>query len=153
RVSPHDFETIGTRILRGRGIEKEDTPSSRYVAVINQTLARKFYPREDPIGKHLGFDVPSRSDDYEIVGVVEDAKYFSAREPAYPTVFMPLLQENPADNKAYGGVLGGSNYISDIELLVAGKPENLESTIRKSLAEIDPNLTVINVMSFGEQVA
>jgi predicted permease len=151
RVSADYFETIGTRILRGRGIEQADTPGSNYVAVINQTLAAKLFPHEDPLGKHFGFDIPSHSEDYEIVGVVEDSKYFSAREPAIPTVFMPLLQENPS--QAHGGVLSGSNYISDVELLVAGKPENLESEVRKTLADIDPNLMVMNVMSFGEQVA
>jgi predicted permease len=151
RVSSRYFETIGTRILHGRGIEDEDTPSSRYVAVISQAAARKFFAHEDPIGKHLGLDVPSQSGEYEIVGIVEDAKYTNAREPAFPAVFLPLLQENLKESK--GGVLSGSEYINDIQLLVAGKPENLEPVVRKVLSDIDPNLTVFNMVSLGEQVA
>jgi len=46
-----------------------------------------------------------------------------------------------------------SNYIGDIELRVAGKPENLESAVRRTLADIDPNLTVLNMQSFGEQLS
>jgi predicted permease len=151
RVSPLYFETIGTRILRGRGIEDEDTPSSRYVAVISQAAARKFFANEDPVGKRLGLDLPSHSTEYEIVGVVEDAKYTNPREAASPAVFLPLLQENLKESK--GGVLSGSNYINDIQLLVAGNPENLEPAVRKALATIDPNITVFNVLSLGEQVA
>jgi len=150
RVSSRYFETLGTRVLRGRGIE-EDTPSSRYVAVISEAAARKFFPNEDPIGKHFGLDLPSHSGEYEIVGVVEDAKYTNPREPASPAVFLPLLQENLKESK--GGVLSGSEYISDIQLLVAGKPENLEPAVRKVLSDIDPNLTVFKMVSLGEQVA
>ena len=146
RVSSRYFETIGTRILHGRGIEDEDTPTSRYVSVISQAAARKFFANEGTIGKHLGLDLPSHAGDYEIVGIVEDAKYTNAREPAFPTVFLPLLQENLKKSK--GGV-----KINDIQLLVAGKPENLEPTVRKVLSDIDPNLTVFNMVSLGEQVA
>ena len=146
RVSSRYFETIGTRILRGRGIEDEDTPSSRLVAVISQAAARKFFANEDAIGKHLGLDLPSHAGEYEIVGIVEDAKYTNAREPAFPTVFLPLLQENLKESN-------GRVQINDIQLLVAGKPENFEPTVRKVLSDIDPNLTVFNMLSLGEQVA
>src|SRR5208337_176424 len=59
RVSPHYFETIGTRLWRGRVITEEDTPTSPQVAVINQTFARKYLPNQDPLGKHFGFLKPS----------------------------------------------------------------------------------------------
>ncbi len=75
RVGPHYFETIGTRLLRGRVIEERDSPGGVNVAVINETFARRFFPNEDPIGQHLGMTDVSHSGDYEIVGIVEDAKY------------------------------------------------------------------------------
>jgi predicted permease len=148
RVSSHYFETIGTRLLRGRVIDDDDTPSSRHVAVVNQTFAHKFFPNEDPIGQHFGLDDASHSGDYEIVGVVEDAKYQNARVPAYPTAFMALLQ-TPAGDANHDS----SIYIHDIELHVAGKPQNLEAAVRRALAEINPNLTVLGMMSLSEQVA
>jgi predicted permease len=149
RIGPHYFETIGTRLLRGRTIGREDTPTSRHVAVINETFARKFFPKEDPIGKHFGMGDPSNSGDLEIVGIVEDAKYSDARESAYPTFFMPFLQMAKDPKLAF---MVGSHFMGDIELRVAGKPENLEPAVRRALADIDPNLTVLDIMSLSEQL-
>jgi macrolide transport system ATP-binding/permease protein len=146
RVGPHYFETIGTRLLRGRAIDERDTPAAPHVAVINQAFARRFFPKEDPIGQHFGMSYASHSGDYEIVGIVEDAKYQDTRGPAYPTYFLPLLQ-TPS------GVRDGSVYIHDIELRTAGRPENLESAVRKTLAGIDPNLTILGMTSLAEQVS
>ncbi len=148
RVSSHYFETIGTRLIRGRLIGDEDTPDSPHVAVVNQAFVRKFFPHQNPVGQHFGLGGTSHSGDYEIVGVVQDAKYENARVPAYPTAFMPLLQ-------IPGGTAGydGSIYIGAIELHVAGKPQNLEAAVRHTLADVNPNLTVLDVMSFGEQLA
>jgi len=145
RVGPHYFETIGTRLLRGRGIEERDRPGGLNVAVINETFARRFFPNEDPIGQHFGMTDVSHSGDYEIVGIVEDAKYQDTRGPAYATFFLPLLQTPPGES--FRGWVGA------IELHVAGRPENIESAVRKALADADPNLPVLNMMSFGEQVA
>src|SRR5439155_11943144 len=145
RVGPHYFETIGTRLVRGRTVEERDTPSAPHVAVINETFARRYFPNEDPIGQHFGMYDASHSGDYEIVGIVEDAKYQDTRGPAYATFFLPLLQ-TPSGESLNG-------WVGAIELHVAGKPENLEPAVRKAVAEVDPNLTVLNMMSFGEQVA
>lgn len=149
RVGPHYFETIGTRVIRGRAIGREDTPTSRQVAVVNETFARKFFPKQDPIGKHFGMGDASNSGDLEIVGVVEDAKYQDAREPAYPTFFMPFLQIT-RDPKLSFTI--SSHYVGDIELRVAGKPENLENAVRRTLADINPNLTVLDMVSLTEQL-
>jgi predicted permease len=153
RVSPHYFETIGTRVLRGRGITEQDTPISTPVAVINETFAREFFPKQDPIGRRFGIGDNTHSRDYEIVGVVEDTKYQDARQPAYATFFLPFLQQIPSEDQSAQNAIDGSNYLHDIELLVAGHPQNLESQVRRALAEIDPNLTVLAMASFDEQVA
>jgi predicted permease len=145
RVGPRYFETIGTRLLRGRVIDEHDTPSAPHVAVVNETFARSFFPSGDSIGRHFGLGDVSHSGDYEIIGIVEDAKYQDTRGPAYATFFLPLLQA-PSGEPVRG-------WVSAIELHVAGKPENIESAVRKTLADIDPNLTVLKVVSFGELVA
>jgi macrolide transport system ATP-binding/permease protein len=146
RVGPHYFETIGTRLLEGRDIDEQDTPPARGVAVINETFARRFFPNENPIGRHFGMGDATHSGDYEIVGIVEDAKYQDTHGPAYATFFLPLLQ--PA---LPGEPLRG--WVRAVELHVAGKPENLEPAVRKALSEIDSHLIVLSMMSFGEQVA
>jgi predicted permease len=148
RVGPHYFETIGTRLLRGRAIGNEDMPTSHKVAVINEAFVRKFLSREDPIGKRFGLGDASHSGDFEIVGIVEDTRYQDARQPAYEMFFLPFLQMSKDPKESF---MIGSHYIQDIELRVAGKPENLQTAVRRTLAGIDPNLTVLDMMSLSEQ--
>jgi predicted permease len=149
RIGPHYFETLGTRLLQGRTIGAEDTPSSRQVAVVNQAFAHKFFPKQDPIGKHFGMGDLSHAGDFEIVGVVEDTKYQDARRPAYATFFMPFLQMSKDPKMDF---MVGSHYIGDIELRVAGNVENLNAAVRRTLAGIDPNLTILDFMTMNEQV-
>jgi predicted permease len=138
QVSPRYFETIGTRVLLGRSFTEHDTIASEGVAVINEAFARRFLPNENPIGQHFGTD-PRHSGDLEIVGVVENAKYLRASEPVGPMFFVPLLQ--PPD------------YAHDIELRLAGRSENLDAAIRSELAHVDPNLTVLAMVTLSEQVS
>jgi predicted permease len=145
RVGPHYFETVGTRLLQGRAIDDRDTPGAPRVAVINETFARKYFPSENPIGRRFGKGDATHDDDFEIVGIVEDAKYQDARGPAYATFFFPLLQTPP------GVPLQG--WVSAAELHVIGRPENLEPAVREAIAYVDPNLTVLRLVSFDEQVA
>src|SRR5256884_6361994 len=77
--------------------------------------------------------------------MVEDAKCETTWGPAYATFFLPLLKTPPRES--FRGWAGA------IELHVAGRPENIEPAVRKALADADPNLPVLNMMSFGEQVA
>lgn len=154
RVGPHYFETIGTRLVRGRAIDEHDTPTSQHVAVITEKFAGKFFPHEDPIGKHLGIGDMSHSGDFEVVGVVEDAKYQSAKEAPDPMVFFPLLQTAAVDPKsAEGQAQVWENYIDSIQLRASGSPGNLSPLIQHTLADIDPNLTVLNMISLDERVA
>jgi predicted permease len=147
RVSPNYFETIGTHLIRGRLIDQRDTPNSRCVTVVTQNFAKTFFPNENPIGKRFGMDNPS---DYEIVGIVEDAKYEDPRDLPWLTFFLPLLQMTKANWAA--PALARSNTIHDIELRVAGNAKDLEPTIRGVIAGIDPNLSVLKVRSFSDQV-
>ena len=152
RVSAHYFETIGTRLLRGRTFDERDTPAARRVAVVNQSFARKYLPGQDPLGKHLGLEAASHGRDYEIVGVVEDAKYVNARVPAFPTLFLPLLQDVAYADSQLATTQTRSNYVHSIQLRVAGQPRGLQSAIRRTLADLAPSSTVIRLLTFDEQV-
>ena len=149
RIGPNYFETLGTHLLRGRTIGVQDTPDSRQVAVINETFAHKYFPNQDPIGRHFGMGGPNHSGDFEIVGIVEDTKYQDARSPAYPTFFMPFLQMSKDPKLSF---MVGSHYIGDIELRVAGTAPNLNENVRRTLAAIDPNLMVLDMMTMPEQL-
>ena len=151
-VSSQYFETIGTRLLRGRLIEERDTPTSRRVTVINETFARKYLAHEDPIGRHMGMENASHSGDYEIIGIVEDAKYRDAKAPADPMFFIPLLQTVQYKDPADIAYQSWANFIGSIQLRVAGRPEDFQATIRRTLADIDPNLTAVKILTFDEHV-
>ncbi len=112
RVSPNYFETVGTRLMRGRTIGEQDTPTSTHVAVVNETFVKKFFPSEDPIGKHFGNQDTSHPADLEIVGVMEDTKYQDTHGPAYATYFLPYFQ-SAARNKTEEELMkAASNRIS-----------------------------------------
>lgn len=153
RVSSDYFQTIGTPLVRGRFIDASDTPTSHHVAVINETFARKFFPNADPIGKHFGAGDASHVGDCEIVGIVGDAKYADARDSAWPTYFRPLLQIDKYKDAMEQSAEDRSNWIRDIELHVQGQPDNLQRQIREALTSVDPNLPVIDMVTFNEQVS
>jgi predicted permease len=153
RVSPDYFRTIGTPVLRGRAVGDEDTPASQHVAVVDETFVHKFFPQEDPIGKHFGFSEPGHSGDYEIVGVVRDTRYHDPTSEQNPMFFLSFFQPNQFSKQSYQRSEAQSQYIRDIELQYASSVENIGSEVRRTLASIDPNLSVIDMMSFDEQVS
>jgi macrolide transport system ATP-binding/permease protein len=151
RVSPSFFETIGARILRGRVFDERDTVDSTHVAVANQEFAASFFPNEDPIGKRFGLGGVEESSDYQIIGVVSNIIFRNPREPvARPMFFLPLLQMSKDEWENSGKAR--SNFIQSIVLRVSGRPPALASQIQRALATIDPNLTMVNMMTMKEQL-
>ncbi|MGO9517500.1 MAG: ABC transporter permease [Candidatus Korobacteraceae bacterium] len=153
RVSHHYFSTIGQSIVRGRDFSESDNTGSRRVAIVNQAFVKRFFPSEDPLGKHFGMNNSKYAGDYEIVGVVRDAKYIDPEEPAHPMFFLPLEQSIHYSDNIMHGFEEKSHFISGIQLRLRGPATNLEPQLRRALAEIDPNLTVISVQTMDEQVA
>ena len=153
RVSRQYFSTVGQRIVRGRDFADSDSSASRPVAIVNESLVRKYFPNEDPIGKHFGMDNSRYAGTFEIVGVARDAKYTDPDQPARPMFFLPLEQSvHYADADLQSGEKR-THFVSSIQVLMRGHALNLEPQLRKALAEIDPNLTIISVQSMSEQVA
>jgi predicted permease len=152
RVGPGYFETMGTRLIDGRDIAEGDTATSRHVAVVNQSFARRFFGGESPIGKHFGKDGLRYAADYEIAGVVEDAKYIDPQEPAAPMFFLPLTQATQYDDPPVATLEIRSQYPAEFEIRLAPGAKLAEADIRRALAEIDPNLPVIRILSLGEEV-
>jgi macrolide transport system ATP-binding/permease protein len=150
RASPDYFKAVGQRVVRGRAFTLADTATSPGVAVVNLAFVKKlFKPGEDPIGQHFGSQEIKNSGDIEIVGVVDDTKYQSARDPAQPMYFTPMLQQSrtspPKD-------LDASLYAEALVLQMKNMPPGLEAQVRKTLASIDPNLTVDHYQTFAQQI-
>ena len=153
RVGPDYFDTIGTRILRGRTITEADTASTRHVAVVNQRFAGTFFNNEDPIGQHFGVILPKYSNNFEIVGIAEDAKYGQPDEPVPPMYFIPRPQTTAYDEAGTLAFETRSLYVNDVVLRTYGRDSSLPARIRQTFAEIDPNLPVITIQNFDTQIA
>ena len=154
RVSPHFFETIGQAVVRGRGFTEQDTATSRMVAVVNQAFVKKFFPNENPIGHHFGTFDQKYAADYEIVGIVADAKYNNPREPVRPMYFRPMAQlDTTFKERSAITTETRSLFPNSITLRFAGDSAGLEPLVRHTLANINPNLTVIDFNALDYQVA
>ena len=152
RVSPGYFDAIGTKIVKGRAISDQDTATSRNVAVVNQNFARKFFKDDDPIGKHFGDLNRKYSGAFEIVGVTEDTQYGGARSKIPPTFFLSSAQWMAYEDVKDKTFEDSSHYLSAIVLMTQGNVTGLEPQVRRALAQVNPDLAIIDFMSFAAQV-
>jgi predicted permease len=152
RANGEYFDSVGTHVLRGRGIKAQDGPDAPRVAVVNQTFVNKmFKPGEDPIGQHFGFPGPDTNSAWEIVGVVEDTVYTNVQMKDHLMFFVPTMQrpvgtKQPIekDDALYAGAI----------VLATDRPiESMESLAQTTLTGINPNLTVVKYQTFHDQIA
>ena len=155
RVTPGYFEATGNPILRGRGITEQDRAGSPRVAVINEAFARKFFNREDPIGKFFGRHEMASSHLYEVVGIAKDARYldFQLDKPIGPFFFLPEQQHDFSLKDASIEISPSSHYLRDI--VVVSRPGAALSfpQLRQAMASVDPNLPTLSIRTLSEQVA
>ena len=141
-------------MVRGREFTEQDTASSQPVAIVNQTFVNRFYPNQDPIGKHFGINFVPYSGSWEIIGVFKDFKMNNPRDKIRPVYLRPLTQQLATYKEP--GMIGTevqSMFIDSIVLRFDRPQQDVEALIRKTLAAIDPNLTVIDLRSLDAQVA
>jgi predicted permease len=155
RVSAHYLQDLGVKLVRGRHFADSDNERSENVAVVNEAFVRKFFsPGEDPIDRHFGIDLPENVNTWRIVGVVGDARFasFDLSRPARAMFFVSLAQTVKYANPLMQRLETSSHYVGGI-LLVTNTPQgSLEPLVARTLAEADPNLTVISIRTLGEQV-
>ncbi len=140
-VGPHYFETEAMHIVAGRPISEQDTASATAVAVVNQAFVRKYMPKATRVGQRLSLGVPFKPPGNEIVGVVEDARFSSAREPAGPMLFLSAFQLQSL-----------MASINEIEVRAAGDPASITREVREAIHEVDPNLPIVSVTTLSAQV-
>ena len=135
-----------TPLLAGRNFNRADTSSPRRaVAVINQTLARRFFPGLNPVGRTFRVEGEARKLEppVEVVGVVKDAKYESIREDTFATVFRPLSQvsESQAANFELRTPLPQAAMAEAIQKAVAGVNKAASLEIHTLAAQVDDSMT------------
>jgi predicted permease len=154
RVSTHFLDSIGVPMVRGRGFSEQDTASSPQVAIVNQAFVKRFFPKQDPIGQHFGIDLPQYSGSWEIVGVFADFKMNNPRDEVRPVYLRPLSQPFTGYKEPeMSSTETQSMFINSIVLNFNRPQQNADALIRRSLAGIDPNLTVMDLRSLDAQVA
>jgi macrolide transport system ATP-binding/permease protein len=154
RASNQFLGSIGVPIVRGRNFTAQDTATSQQVVIVNQAFARRFFPNQDPIGKHFGVDKPEYSGAFEIVGVFRNFRMTKRPGDDRPIFFRPLSQQftgyKETDEDA---AEKHSMFVNFIILEFSQRPLDLEGMARRTLAAIDPNLTVIHFDSYDSEVA
>ena len=134
-VGPRFFSTMGIPLMQGREFSEGDSSSSAKVAIVNEKVARKFFPGLNPIGMHLGMDVHP---DLEIVGVVANVKSKGARDPGLPMVYFPYAQDS---------------FVSEATIYVRTRtdPSAMATALRKVVERDAPSQPIDNVQTLAEQ--
>ena len=153
RVSPRYFATIGQQLLEGREFTEADNANSRQVAVVNQSFVRHYFPGVDPLGQVFGFSSPANSKDFEIVGVVRDAKYANPEEAPQPMVFAPLAQHSDYSDASARDNEKWSHFITGAQLWIDGNPGRLDHQIRDVFRDVDPNFAIVSIQPMQQQIS
>ena len=153
RVSANYLQVLGMRIVRGRNFSRADNQDTAPVAIVNQAFVKRFFPNEDPLDKHFGMDERAYAGTFRIVGVVEDGKYAFPREAVQPLFFVPLAQYVHYNDKMMQMLDQMSHLISGIALVTHTPVGVLQPLVARTLADLDPNLTVISMQTLDDAVA
>ncbi|MFZ0961246.1 MAG: ABC transporter permease [Terriglobia bacterium] len=131
-VAPEFFQTIGAHIIKGREFNAFDTPSNAPVVIVNDAMARRFWPDQNPVGKSI--QVGKKN--CQIVGVVEAGRYVHLHESVQPYLFLPFTQ----------------NFSFECVLLVetAGDPRAFVRTILKETAAVDKHLPIVSAVTLRD---
>ena len=139
-VAPHYFETYDTPLLAGRYFST-DEQGKPLVAIMNQAAARDCFRNENPIGKHLTLSHITSTEgeiNYEIVGVVRDAKYNDIQQPAPPTVYRDFVQE---------GFVG-----SQLAVRTIIAPDAVAGMVRETESAVLKTVPIVRIMTMNEQI-
>lgn len=139
-VSPAYFSAIGVPLVAGREFNSGDTSARSKVAIVNETMAKRFFPKSDPVGSRFGFGSRNAvKPDIQIVGVVKDNKQDHVRSEMAPYIFLPYAQRDKLSGMTF--------YVRTQQdpLLIADE-------LRDSVRGLDPNLPVYDLKTFQRVV-
>ena len=134
-VDDHYFETVGIRIVSGRGFDASDTANTPRVAIVNETFASRYWPGQSAVGKRIRLDNADRVM-AEVIGVAANAKYFFIVEGPQEFVYLSHMQGSPPR--------------STLLVATAGPAAALASRMRDAVRSIDPNMPVFGVRTMED---
>jgi predicted permease len=139
-VAPNYFETYGTAFLAGRDFSAKDQAGFP-VAILNEAAARDCFGNENPIGRHITLSyitLTKGERTYEVIGLVGDAKYNDLQQPAPPTIYADLLQQE------FTG--------SQLAIRTRIDPDGVVGAVRQTEAALLPSVPIIRIMTMREQL-
>jgi predicted permease len=130
-VAPGYFDTLSVPILEGRDFARDDDHKAPMVAIVDETAAKQFWPRQDPVGKklHIGNSLAV------VIGVVKNTKHEFINELPAPMVYQSYFQ---------------TGYETIVQVRTRGNPEDIAPTVERTIHEIDGQLPVFDVRSMRE---
>ena len=138
-ITPDYFRAMGIALTSGRYFNEADNDSGTMVVIINEALARRYFPSEDPIGKRLKFSKPEQDDPWmTIVGVVKDEKQDGLGKEVRPEIYQSILQ----------------NGQSEMTMVVrtAGDPRQLVAAVREEIRRLDKDLPPFDVKTMNDML-
>jgi putative ABC transport system permease protein len=136
-IGPNYFHTLEVPVLQGREFTRRDQEGAPAVAIINETLAKRFWPGENPVGKRLM--LVREKDAVEVVGVVGDTKRYGLDESIVPEIYWPYMQK-----------VRGASYFA---IRTTGDPNSLASAVRSRLYEVEPGCVISRISTMDQLVA
>jgi len=134
-ASPDYFRALGIPLLRGRAFSEADREEHARVAIVSASLAQRFWPNQDPIGKHFSIDEPQIT----IVGVVGDVHAASLEAPVRPTVYVPYRQD-PFPFMTF-------------VMRTAAQPAAIAGAVRQAVWQVDKEQPVGDVMTMDQRLS
>ena len=142
-ITSNYLQTMGIRLLAGRHFDATDSPTSMPVALINKTMAQRFWRGRSPVGSRFKRNDPG-APWIAVVGVVADVRQNGIEQPGRPEMYFPATQN-------YAG--GGWTAPRDLAIRVTGEPMQYAVAVRRAVWDVDPNQPVSAVMPLSELVA
>jgi len=137
-ISPKYFETMGIPLLSGRQLTDQDTDDTPNVTVISETMARRYWPGENPIGKRIAFGRPERDEDWiQIVGIAGDVRQSDLITEIKPQMYLSYQQL-------------GFFVPRDLVVKTDVDPMSMAATVRKTIWEIDKDQPVSNIRTMDQ---
>ena len=137
-VGPGYYRTMGIPLLHGREFTRQDNDAAQGVAIINEAMARRYWPGQDPVGKQISLAYGKRQR-LEIVGVVATGKYRSLQEEDQPYMFRPFSQVYEAQ--------------AALVVQTAGDPRPMVATVERAIHALDANLPVLDAETLAQYMS
>ena len=147
-VTPNFFATMRIPILRGRDFNAQDNNAAPQVIIITQTLARRFFANENPLGKRITLDFVPDEKPRQIIGVVGDTVNDRFQKKQRPVMYVPYTQQTPR----WIGPFWNDRAAMVFVLRSLGDPAKLTPSVRRAVSEVDPNKPAANFRTVEENL-